>query len=332
MRLTVSNLSKSYQGAPVFRDVSFEAGHGQLVSIIGPSGAGKTTLLHIIAGLERADGGSVATDPAMGRDAPAILVFQDYVLFPNMTVFENVAFGLRARRTPRARIREKTMAMLEYFHLQDRAGAYPSQLSGGQKQRVAIARAMIVEPALLLLDEPFANLDRNLKMETALFIRATQREFSTTTVSVTHDLEEALAMSDRIGILLDGALRQYASPREVYLRPADEDTARFLGPVNRIEPETAGFLGLPAEPALLRPEALCLETSEDGAGRIESIHFAGHYISYRVRLRESLLTVYSLAPVGEAGQRVNVRLCGSHAPLHESPTPDTPPLTIQETT
>jgi putative spermidine/putrescine transport system ATP-binding protein len=325
MRLAVSNLGKSFQGIPVLRDVSFEAEHGELVSIIGPSGVGKTTLLHIIAGLERADRGTVATDRPITREAPAILVFQDYVLFPNMTVFENVAFGLRARRLPRAQTRERVMAMLGYFHLEDRARAYPAQLSGGQRQRVALARAMVVEPALLLLDEPFANLDRNLKMETALFIRATQREFSTTTVSVTHDLEEALAMSDRIGIMLDGRLRQYASPREVYLRPADEETARFLGPVNRVEPALAALLGLPAETALLRPESLCLSPDDDGPGRIESVHFAGHYISYQVSLHGTVLTVYSLAPAGEPGRRVRVRLCAPGARLGESFARDTPP-------
>jgi len=321
MRLTVTGLGKSFQGCPVFSDVSFEAEHGQLVSVIGPSGAGKTTLLHIVAGLEQPDAGRVSTDRPITRQAPAILVFQDYVLFPNMTVFENVAFGLRARRRPRAAIRERTMAMLTYFHLEDRAEAYPAQLSGGQKQRVAIARAMVVEPALLLLDEPFANLDRNLKMETALFIRETQREFATTTICVTHDLEEALAMSDRIGIMLGGRLRQFASPREVYLRPADEDTARFLGPVNRIDPDLAAQLGLPAELALLRPEALCLTPDPDGPGRIEEVHFAGHYISYQVRLHQSVLTVYSLAPAGECGQRVRVDLCAAQSPLNRTEGP-----------
>jgi putative spermidine/putrescine transport system ATP-binding protein len=325
MRLAISNLGKSFQGVPVLRDVSFEVGHGELVSIIGPSGVGKTTLLHIIAGLERPDRGTVDTDRPITRQRPAILVFQDYVLFPNMTVFENVAFGLRARRLPRAEIRRRVTDMLGYFRLQDRAEAYPAQLSGGQRQRVALARAMVVEPALLLLDEPFANLDRNLKMETALFIRATQREFSTTTVSVTHDLEEALAMSDRIGILLDGRLRQYASPREVYLRPADEETARFLGPVNRLEPAQAALLGLPAEAALLRPESLCLTVDDDGPGRIESLHFAGHYISYQVSLHGTALTVYSLAPVGEPGQRVRVGLCVSGAALRKSIDHDTFP-------
>jgi putative spermidine/putrescine transport system ATP-binding protein len=325
MRLAVSNLGKSFQGVPVLRDVSFEAEHGELVSIIGPSGVGKTTLLHIIAGLDRADRGTVTTDRPITREAPAILVFQDYVLFPSMTVFENVAFGLRARRLPRADTRRRVTDMLGYFHLQDRAEAYPSQLSGGQRQRVALARAMVVEPALLLLDEPFANLDRNLKMETALFIRATQREFSTTTVSVTHDLEEALAMSDRIGIMLDGRRRPYARPRDVYLRPADEETARFLGPVNRVEPALAALLGLPAETALLRPESLCLTPDDDGPGRIESVHFAGHYISYQVSLHGAVLTVYSLAPTGEPGRRVRVGLCTPDARLGESFARDTSP-------
>ena len=321
MRLSISNLDKSFQGVPVLQDVGFDVEHGELVSIIGPSGVGKTTLLHIIAGLERPDRGDVSTDQPITRQAPAILVFQDYVLFPNMTVFDNVAFGLRARRLPRSETRDRTMAMLGYFHLTDRARAYPAQLSGGQKQRVALARAMVVEPALLLLDEPFANLDRNLKMETALFIRATQREFSTTTISVTHDLEEALAMSDRIGIMLDGRLRQFASPRDVYLRPADEDTARFLGPVNRVDRRLAAELGLPPGTTMLRPESLCLTVSDDGQGRIEDVHFAGHYISYKVRLPDTVLTVYSLSPVGERGQRVRV---GLYAPADLSAAPGGP--------
>ena len=314
MRLSISKLDKSFQGVPVLQDVGFDVEHGELVSIIGPSGVGKTTLLHIIAGLERPDRGYVSTDRPITRQTPAILVFQDYVLFPNMTVFDNVAFGLRARRLPRSETRDRTMAMLGYFHLTDRARAYPAQLSGGQKQRVALARAMVVEPALLLLDEPFANLDRNLKMETALFIRATQREFSTTTISVTHDLEEALAMSDRIGIMLGGRLRQFASPRDVYLRPADEETARFLGPVNRVDRSLAAELGLPPETTMLRPESLCLTVSDDGQGRIEDVHFAGHYISYKVRLPDTVLTVYSLSPVGEQGQRVRVGLCTAGGP------------------
>ncbi|ACU88911.1 ABC transporter ATP-binding protein [Desulfomicrobium baculatum] len=310
--LRVKALGKRFGTDTVFEGVSFDVERGSLVSLVGPSGAGKTTLLHIIAGLQAPDSGTVG-HLGGGEKPQAILVFQDYVLFPNMTVFQNIAFGLKTRGLSKAAIRDKVMPLLGYFHLEDRAGAYPAQLSGGQKQRVAIARAMVLEPSLLLLDEPFANLDRNLKMETALFIRSTQRAFGITTICVTHDLQEALAMSDRIGVMLGGRLRQFAPPLEVYRRPVDMDTARFLGPVNTIGHSLARHLGLAT--CWLRPEALRLQRDADGPGTVTAAHFAGHYLSYTVRVLDQELVIYALEPMAQPGDRVRVHVSNQYPPI-----------------
>ena len=317
--LRVTALGKRFGPATVFESVSFDADRGSLVSLVGPSGAGKTTLLHIIAGLQAPDSGTV--EHLGGGEKPqAILVFQDYVLFPNMTVFQNIAFGLTTRGLTKAAIHDKVMPLLGYFHLENRAEAYPAQISGGQKQRVAIARAMVLEPSLLLLDEPFANLDRNLKMETALFIRSTQRAFGITTICVTHDLQEALAMSDRIGVMLGGRLRQFAPPLEVYRRPVDMETARFLGAVNTISPTLARLLGL--ESCWLRPEALRLEPDPEGPGVITATHFAGHYLSYTLRVLDQDIVVYALEPVGQPGDRMRIHVSNQYPPIFSGSLPE----------
>ncbi len=211
---------------------------GELLSFVGPSGAGKTTLLKLLAGLDEPTAGKIERRDAITRDHPAILVFQDYLLFPHLSVFENVAFGLRSRRRhlrlTRGEIRDRVCRYLEQLGIHDKADVWPAQLSGGQKQRVALARALVMEPGLLLLDEPLANLDKNLKRETARFIRSLQQKLQVTTVIVSHDLEEAGEISDRIGVIIDGRLHQLAPFSEVRRNPADEQVARLFQSVPEV--------------------------------------------------------------------------------------------------
>ncbi len=314
MDIELRRIGKTFRSKTILSDISFRVGPRELVSIVGPSGVGKTTLLKIIAGLDRADTGTVVFSRPVTREHPVIIVFQDYVLFPSMTVAANIAFGLRARKLDRGEIQRRVDQMLTYFKLTDQAEHYPAQLSAGQKQRTAIARAMVVNPAVLLLDEPFANLDRNLKMETARFIRKTQQEFGIPTISVTHDLEEAFAMSDRMGILLDRKLEQFDTPEQVYFSPASREAAEFLGPVNPI-PESltsllegdAGTFEKRYGELMVRPEQLDIGP-DPGPFMIKEKNFAGHYFAYGVGMGNHCFTVYCRDGRFYPGQAVSLKL------------------------
>ena len=313
MRICAEGIRKQYGEDVVLSDLNFDVAPGECVSLIGPSGAGKTTLLKLIAGIESPDGGRLTLDPTPSKVLPVLMVFQDYVLFPHQTVFSNVAFGLRARRLSRDEVRRRVTEYLDYVGLGDKASLYPNQLSAGQQQRTAIARAMVVNPGVLLLDEPFANLDRNLKMETAQFIRSTCRHFGTTIISVTHDLEEAFAMSDRIGILLDGRLEQYDTARTVYFSPASWAAARFLGPVNMLPKSVHPMLewpdGAPEDELVFsRGEGLELIPDPGGAWEIEEIRFVGILILYTILNGDTRLKVYCVGEGLETGDRVRCRV------------------------
>ena len=315
MDIELRHISKRFKNQTVLKDITCDVESSELVSIVGPSGAGKTTLLKIIAGLETPDKGQVIFSHPVNKHHPVIIVFQDYVLFPAMTVRQNIGFGLKARHVKKQQITQQVDQMLDYFQLAPQADQYPAQLSAGQKQRTAIARAMIVTPAVLLLDEPFANLDRNLKMETARFIKHTQQAFGIPTISVTHDLEEAFAMSDRIGVLLNGRLQQFDTPRQVYFNSATPAVARFLGPVNEIPPSLFPLFRvddvitgpLNGTPLPARPENLIIIADPDGFGRITEKTFAGHYTVYVVTAGSRTYTIYSQNDRFDRDQSVSLR-------------------------
>ncbi len=302
MSIEVRDISKSFGPNPVLRDVSLAVATGELVALLGPSGSGKTTLLRVIAGMEEADPGSgpiVFDGVDMSGSAIAErrigFVFQHYALFKHMTVFENIAFGLRAKpwraRPGEAAIRAKVLELLDLIQLASFARRYPSQLSGGQRQRVALARALAVEPRILLLDEPFGALDATVRRELRRWLRRLHETIQVTTIFVTHDQEEALELSDRVAVMNKGRIEQFASPREVYEKPASLFVFQFLGHYNVFAGRAKGAGGPPegrgggsdaaarSPVTLVRPHEVVLRrTDADGTGiaaRVGHVGLAG---------------------------------------------------------
>jgi sulfate transport system ATP-binding protein len=233
----VKNVTKSFGTFLALNDVGLEVPAGELLALLGPSGSGKTTLLRIISGLEVADSGSVlyhdedVTDAAV-RERNVGFVFQHYALFRHMTVFDNIAFGLRVRKRPRAEIRARVMELLRLVQLEGLERSLPSQLSGGQRQRVALARALAAEPKVLLLDEPFGALDAKVRQELRQWLRRLHDEIHVTSVFVTHDQEEAFEVADRVVIMNHGRIEQTGTPQEIFEKPATPFVMDFLGNVN----------------------------------------------------------------------------------------------------
>ncbi|MFO0851538.1 MAG: sulfate/molybdate ABC transporter ATP-binding protein [Gemmataceae bacterium] len=237
MSISAKSVTKRFGAFVALDDVSVECPSGELVALLGPSGSGKTTLLRIIAGLEVPDAGSVQfrdddITRQSARERNMGFVFQHYALFRHMTVFENVAFGLRVRKWPEARVRDRVMELLHLVRLTERADRYPSQLSGGQKQRIALVRALAPEPKVLLLDEPFGALDAKVRTELRQWLRRFHDEFHVTSIFVTHDQEEAFEVADKVVVMNHGRIEQQGTPAEVFEHPANAFVMDFLGNVN----------------------------------------------------------------------------------------------------
>jgi ABC-type Fe3+/spermidine/putrescine transport system ATPase subunit len=304
--LAIDRVVKRFGAFTALDGVSLSAPRGEVLTLLGPSGCGKTTLLRVIAGFLQPDAGGIALD---GRSLDGVppnarnfgMVFQTYAVFPHLSVTENVAYGLRARGVASGDIARRVAAALDRVRLSGLAARFPDALSGGQKQRVGLARAMVIEPELLLMDEPLSNLDAKLRIEMRQEIRLMQRELGITTVYVTHDQEEALAISDRIAVMEKGRILQVGSPREIYEQPAHAFVADFIGGCSWLDGKIAdGALALEAGPHIpcpgpaqaarlaLRWEDLRLATAEDPPGqclsaRVVMASYLGHRTRYQLR-------------------------------------------------
>ncbi len=303
VHLRLVDVSKRFGPVVAVDGVSLDIEEGHFFTLLGPSGCGKTTLLRIVAGFYRPDSGDVfLRDRRITDLAPqargTVMVFQEYALFPHMTVEENVGYGLRIRRVPPAQARRRIAQVLELVGLAGLESKYPHELSGGQQQRVALARALVVEPEVLLLDEPLSNLDAKLRLRVREELRDLQRRLGQTTVYVTHDQEEALALSDVVAVMNAGRIEQVGTPVEIYRRPRNRFVADFIGEANllpgsyeeghlRVGPYAFDFRqdGLAPGPVtvMVRPEAVRLAHEGDGLpGRVRSAFFLGAGVEYLV--------------------------------------------------
>jgi sulfate transport system ATP-binding protein len=320
MSIEVRSLWKNFGSVRALEDVSFDVPAGSLTALLGPSGGGKSTVLRIIAGLETPDQGTVSIDGLDVTRVPARergigFCFQHYAPFRHMTVWENVAFGLKVRRRSKEEISERVQELLELVRIDGFAKRYPSQLSGGQRQRMALARALAVAPKVLLLDEPFGALDAQVRKELRVWLRELVEQMKVTTVLVTHDQEEAMEVADQVAIIREGKLEQVGSPTECYDRPVSEFVLTFLGPATRHD-------GI-----WVRPHDLVISHDEQSGGQpatVERIVQLGFEVRIEVEFADHTssyvqLTRRDAAELGAAvGDRVYVRAASDlGAPSYE---------------
>jgi len=322
------DMHRWYGQVHALQGLSLDIAPGELIALLGPSGCGKTTALRALGGLDEVDLGRILVDGKDMTHVPANkrnmgIVFQAYSLFPNMTARDNVAYGLRLRGVDGATRKKRADEVLDLVGLAQQAGRYPHQMSGGQQQRVALARALAIEPSVLLLDEPLSALDAKVRRSLREEIRRIQIMVGITTLFVTHDQEEALAMGDRVGVMSAGRLEQIAVPSELYDRPQTKFVAEFVGLTNRIggdaesgagggAPAAVSVLGARVEllpgsadrghvTALVRPENLRLTRADDGAARVLAVSFLGSLCRAQVALRDETIVVAQMAASDSTG-------------------------------
>ncbi|MBX8483753.1 ABC transporter ATP-binding protein [Pseudomonas cichorii] len=317
--VSIENLQKSYASTAVFSDINCAIGRGEFVTLLGPSGCGKSTLLRCIAGLTSVNSGRILLDgqdlvPVTPQKRNIGMVFQSYALFPNMTVEQNVAFGLRIQKVNADDVHKRVAEVLKLVELTDFASRYPHQMSGGQCQRVALARSLVTRPRLLLLDEPLSALDARIRKHLREQIRAIQRELGLTTIFVTHDQEEALTMSDRIFLMNQGRIVQSGDAETLYTSPANVFAAGFIGNYNLLEPDDASrLMQRPINTRVaIRPEAIQLSVTGALEGEVLSHSLLGNVIRYRVQARDVELVVdvlnRSAKDLHPNGQRVSLNI------------------------
>ena len=340
----IKDAVKKYGDFIALKGVSLDIKEGEFFTLLGPSGCGKTTLLRMIAGFNSIEGGEfyfgdrlINAVPAHKRDIG--MVFQNYAIFPHLTVEENVAYGLKARKVPKAEIGPRVQEALELVQIAHLAKRKPNELSGGQQQRVALARAFVIEPSVLLMDEPLSNLDAKLRVQMRTVIKKLQRKLGITTIYVTHDQEEALAISDRIAVMKDGVIMQCGTPTEIYAKPQNPFVAGFIGVSNFLDctMEKDGLVDIKGElkvqvpvksdytgPARLsaRPEQLFF--GETGMpGEVQFSTFLGDFIEYEVKLDDGqnlIVNEYTkdTTVVHEAGEKVFLNIDPQRISVYEA--------------
>lgn len=348
--LQLSNITKYFDNALVIDRVNFDVKEGEFVSLLGPSGCGKTTILRMISGLEAPTTGHIMFNGQDVTQTPIAkrhvgMVFQQFALFPHMTVEKNVSFGLRMAGLDSKTIALKTAEMLDVVQLQAERRRYPSQISGGQQQRVALARTLITEPGVLLMDEPFSSLDTGLRLEMQQFIADLQKRLGITTILVTHDQQEAMALSERIALMFQGKIAQYASPEQLYNQPDTAAIAQFMGPTNLITAQgvtpTSSRCNLddqillthgavPIGPIMfsIRPEQVTILSGADNGkqmtncfrGQLVSKNFRGAFSELTIAVGGTTLTALSAVQAPHRlGDMIQLQLPEAHLfPISES--------------
>lgn len=305
-KLIIENLTKKFSKNEGVENINLCVKEHELLTLLGPSGCGKTTILRAIGGFNQIDFGRILLDGKEIQDLqpekrPTGMVFQSYNLWPHMTIYENMAFGMQIRKCPKEQIKKEIQKMLELVRMDGSEKKYPSQLSGGQQQRIAIARALVLKPSLLLLDEPFSALDAKIRGQMREELKRIQREAGLTVMFVTHDQEEAMAISDRIAVMRQGHMEQVGKPEKIYDHPKTRFVAEFIGEMNFIEENGSAFA--------VRPEDVTLQHDQNGKYEILQMMSLGHYTQAIVKKSEKeMLKVFlekDQAKGFETGNRVS---------------------------
>lgn len=335
MKISLQGIKKSFGDTAVVKDVSLEIPCGEMFFLLGPSGCGKTTLLRMLSGLIDVDEGEISFGERRINDVPAnqrncALVFQNYAIWPHLTVFENVAYGLRVRKIAEPELRQRVMEVLEQVRMSSHATRKPTTLSGGQQQRVALARAIVVQPDLLLFDEPLSNLDARLRLEMREEIQRLHELHPITSVYVTHDQEEALSLADRIAVMQGGVIEQIGTPFELYNKPENPFVASFMGEVNFFSVKNSAIgkklveqTSLPARGLIgFRPERVSICTEGGISAKVEHATYLGSKNKLSLKTETGEAVAAWTQDFFPAGATIQIRIASSHLlhyPDKESP-------------